>query len=101
MSAFWSTRSQSRLPVLAFTVILLQAENEFSAGTNRSPYMQDVIDLYRANGIVIRTFSQVFIYAFPNSFDSHIAITHNDQHAGGTGNFSPDLPGTGRVDIYW
>lgn len=29
------------------------------------------------------------------------AITHNDQHAGATGNFSPDLPGTGRVNIYW
>ena len=35
-------------------VILVQAENEFSAGTNRSPYMQDIIDLYRNNGIVIR-----------------------------------------------
>jgi len=28
------------------------------------------------------------------------AITHNDQHAGQAGNFSPDLPGT-HVDIYW
>jgi len=36
------------------TVILVQAENEFSAGTTRSPYMQMVIDTYRANGIVIR-----------------------------------------------
>ena len=32
--------SLSQLPL----VILLQAENEFSAGANRSPYMQDVID---------------------------------------------------------
>jgi len=29
-----------------------------------------------------------------------IATTHNDQHAGSTGNFSPDKPGT-HVDIYW
>lgn len=28
------------------------------------------------------------------------AITHNDQHAGQAGNFSPDRPGT-HVDIYW
>ena len=45
-----TSNSPSQLPL----VILLQAENEFSAGANRSPYMQDVIDLYRANGIVIR-----------------------------------------------
>ena len=30
----------------------------------------------------------------------HTAITFNDQHAGSNGNFSPDLPGTGAVDIY-
>lgn len=36
------------------TVILVQAENEFSAGTDKSPYMQAIIDLYRANGIDIR-----------------------------------------------
>lgn len=35
-------------------VILIQAENEFSAGNGRSDYMQAIIDLYRANGIVIR-----------------------------------------------
>lgn len=30
------------------------------------------------------------------------AITHNDQHGGQNGNFSPDRgPGQGRVDIYW
>ncbi|THV02543.1 glycoside hydrolase family 35 protein [Dendrothele bispora CBS 962.96] len=62
-------------------IILVQAENEFSAGTTRSPYMQMVIDTYRANGITI-------------------PIIHNDQHAGQAGNFSPDLPGTGRVNIY-
>ena len=34
-------------------------------------------------------------------FKCCVAITHNDQHAGGAGNFSPDLPGPGQVDIYW
>ncbi|KAJ7855955.1 glycoside hydrolase family 35 protein [Mycena olivaceomarginata] len=63
------------------SIILVQAENEFSAGTTQSPYMQAVIDTYRANGVVI-------------------PITHNDQHSGQAGNFSPDLPGTGRVNIY-
>ncbi|KAJ6557263.1 glycoside hydrolase family 35 protein [Mycena vulgaris] len=62
-------------------IILVQAENEFSAGTTRSPYMQLVIDTYRANGVII-------------------PITHNDQHSGQAGNFSPDLPGTGAVNIY-
>ncbi|ETW78704.1 glycoside hydrolase family 35 protein [Heterobasidion irregulare TC 32-1] len=62
-------------------IILVQAENEFSAGTGRSDYMQDIIDTYRANSIVIPT-------------------THNDQHAGQGGNFSPDLPGNGSVNIY-
>ncbi|KAJ7288517.1 glycoside hydrolase family 35 protein [Mycena rebaudengoi] len=56
-------------------------ENEFSIGATRSPYMQAIIDLYRANGIVI-------------------PITHNDQHGGRDGNFSPDRPGPGQVDIY-
>ncbi|KAJ7175440.1 glycoside hydrolase family 35 protein [Mycena filopes] len=62
-------------------IILVQAENEFSAGATQSPYMQAVIDTYRANGVVI-------------------PITHNDQHAGAAGNFSPDLPGEGAVNIY-
>ncbi|KAJ7043887.1 glycoside hydrolase family 35 protein [Mycena alexandri] len=62
-------------------IILVQAENEFSAGTTQSPYMQAVIDTYRANGIVI-------------------PITHNDQHAGATGNFSPDRGGEGAVNVY-
>ncbi|KAI0074511.1 glycoside hydrolase family 35 protein [Panus rudis PR-1116 ss-1] len=62
-------------------IILVQAENEFSVGSNRSPYMQQIIDLYRANGVVV-------------------PITHNDQHAGQAGNYSPDLPGEGRVNIY-
>ena len=29
-----------------------------------------------------------------------LAITHNDKHSGQTGNFSPDRPGEGRVNIY-
>ncbi|KAJ8456901.1 hypothetical protein ONZ45_g18534 [Pleurotus djamor] len=62
-------------------IILVQAENEFSASTNNSPYMQDIINTYRENGIVV-------------------PITHNDQHAGQAGNFSPDLPGQGQVNIY-
>ncbi|KAJ6523799.1 hypothetical protein B0H10DRAFT_1974885 [Mycena sp. CBHHK59/15] len=62
-------------------IILVQAENEFSAGATRSPYMQAIIDLYRANGVVI-------------------PITRNDQHSGQAGNFSPDLPGPGQVNIY-
>lgn len=37
-------------------VIMVQAENEFSAGTGRSDYMQNIIDLYRANGIVVREY---------------------------------------------
>ncbi|THH33329.1 hypothetical protein EUX98_g843 [Antrodiella citrinella] len=62
-------------------IIMVQSENEFSAGNGHSDYMQAIINLYRANGITI-------------------PITANDQHAGATGNFSPDLPGTGRVNIY-
>ncbi|KAI0690966.1 glycoside hydrolase family 35 protein [Cytidiella melzeri] len=62
-------------------IILVQAENEFSAGTDKSPYMQAIVDLYRANEV-------------------DIPITFNDQHGGQAGNFSPDLPGTGRVNIY-
>ncbi|KAF8078179.1 glycoside hydrolase family 35 protein [Lyophyllum atratum] len=62
-------------------IILVQAENEFSASASNNIYMQAIIDLYRANGIVV-------------------PITHNDQHAGQAGNFSPDRPGT-HVDIYW
>ncbi|KAF5362341.1 hypothetical protein D9756_002224 [Leucocoprinus leucothites] len=61
-------------------IILVQAENEFSASADHNVYMQDIIDLYRENGIVV-------------------PIIHNDQHAGQAGNFSPDLPGT-HVDIY-
>ncbi|KAJ3902306.1 glycoside hydrolase family 35 protein [Lentinula edodes] len=58
-------------------IILVQAENEFSASSVNSPYMQAVIDTHRANGVVI-------------------PITHNDQHSGENGNFSPDLPGPGQ-----
>ncbi|THG96966.1 hypothetical protein EW026_g4966 [Hermanssonia centrifuga] len=68
-------------------IILVQSENEFSAGTGRSDYMQDIINLYRANGIMIH-------------IRYLLAITENDQHGGAAGNFSPDLPGTGRVNIY-
>ena len=38
-----------------FAVILVQAENEFTAGAGRSDYMQAVIDNLRANGVVVRT----------------------------------------------
>ncbi|KAF8972779.1 glycoside hydrolase family 35 protein [Flammula alnicola] len=62
-------------------IILVQAENEYSASASNDVYMQAIIDLYRANGIVV-------------------PITFNDQHAGQAGNFSPDKPGT-HVDIYW
>ncbi|KDR80837.1 hypothetical protein GALMADRAFT_135938 [Galerina marginata CBS 339.88] len=61
-------------------IILVQAENEYSASASHNIYMQAIINLYRANGIVIPT-------------------THNDQHAGLNGNFSPDKGGT-HVDIY-
>jgi len=39
---------------LIFAVILVQAENEFSASTDHDVYMQDIIDLYRSSGIVVR-----------------------------------------------
>ncbi|KAF8645087.1 hypothetical protein AX16_008145 [Volvariella volvacea WC 439] len=61
-------------------IILVQAENEYSASASNNIYMQDIIDLYRDNGIVV-------------------PLIHNDQHAGQAGNFSPDKPGT-HVDIY-
>ncbi|KAF8202416.1 glycoside hydrolase family 35 protein [Pholiota molesta] len=61
-------------------IILVQAENEYSASASNDIYMQAIIDLYRANGIVV-------------------PITFNDQHAGQAGNFSPDKAGT-HVDIY-
>ncbi|SJL04082.1 related to Probable beta-galactosidase C [Armillaria ostoyae] len=63
-------------------IILVQAENEYSESAGNDEYMQAIIDLYRDNGIVIPT-------------------THNDQHSGQAGNFSPDRPGLGRVNIYW
>ncbi|KAH8833226.1 glycoside hydrolase family 35 protein [Flagelloscypha sp. PMI_526] len=62
-------------------IIMVQAENEFSEGSTKSPYMQQIIDLYRANGVVV-------------------PITHNDQHGGINGNFSPDHTDQGAVDIY-
>ncbi|PPQ68112.1 hypothetical protein CVT26_005733 [Gymnopilus dilepis] len=61
-------------------IILVQAENEYSASTSHNIYMQDIINLYRASGIVV-------------------PITFNDQHGGAAGNFSPDKAGT-HVDIY-
>jgi hypothetical protein len=36
------------------SVILVQAENEYSAGSTHNSYMQAIIDLYRAEGIVVR-----------------------------------------------
>ncbi|KAF8578602.1 glycoside hydrolase family 35 protein [Ramaria rubella] len=62
-------------------IILVQAENEFSEGADHSPYMQAIINTFRANGIVV-------------------PITFNDQHSGEAGNFSPDLGGEGAVNIY-
>ncbi|KIJ54226.1 glycoside hydrolase family 35 protein [Sphaerobolus stellatus SS14] len=62
-------------------IILVQAENEFSVGSTHNPYMQAIINTYRANGIVV-------------------PITFNDQHSGQAGNFSPDLGGEGAVNIY-
>ncbi|KAH8834879.1 glycoside hydrolase family 35 protein [Flagelloscypha sp. PMI_526] len=64
-------------------IIMIQAENEFTEGSTKSPYMQQIIDLYRANGVVI-----------------HKATTHNDQHEGINGNYSPDHTDVGAVDIY-
>lgn len=61
-------------------IILVQAENEFSPSSTKSPYMQAIVDLYRQNGIVV-------------------PITHNDQHSGQTGYFAPGT-GLGEVDIY-
>ncbi|KAG9102571.1 hypothetical protein FRC06_001765 [Ceratobasidium sp. 370] len=61
-------------------IILVQAENEFSPSSTKSPYMQAIVDLYRQNGIVV-------------------PITHNDQHSGQTGYFAPGT-GQGAVDIY-
>lgn len=43
-------------------VILIQAENEYSASANNSPYMQAVIDTYRAEGIVIRKLLHITIH---------------------------------------
>ncbi|KAE9383530.1 hypothetical protein BT96DRAFT_1009062 [Gymnopus androsaceus JB14] len=62
-------------------IILVQSENEFSASSVNSPYMQGIINTFRANGIVI-------------------PITANDKNSGEDGNFSPDLPGPGQVNIY-
>ncbi|KAJ7069972.1 glycoside hydrolase family 35 protein [Mycena amicta] len=57
------------------------ARNQITNGgprTTQSPYMQAIIDTYRANGTTI----------------------HNDQHAGQAGNFSPDKTTEGAVNIY-
>ncbi|CAK5269747.1 unnamed protein product [Mycena citricolor] len=79
--------------------ILSTFQNEYSAGATHAPYMQAIIDLYRANGIVI-------------------PITFNDQHSGANGStrfisklmqislnivcryFSPDAGGEGAVNIF-
>ena len=60
--------------------------------------MQDIIDLYRANGIVVRKCIALSTLLCANV---QVAITHNDQHAGQAGNFSPDKGGLGAVDVYW
>ncbi|KAG6910916.1 hypothetical protein DXG01_006599 [Tephrocybe rancida] len=70
----------SQVAFVRITQAIMKAENEFSASAANNIYMQAIIDLYRANGVVV-------------------PITHNDQHAGQAGNFSPDRPGT-HVDIY-
>lgn len=84
---------------LYLPVILVQAENEYSASAANNIYMQAIIDLYRANGIVVREYC-IFLAQASSTYRQFIAIIHNDQHAGQAGNFSPDLPGT-HVDIYW
>jgi hypothetical protein len=80
-------------------IILVQVENEYSEGATHNPYMQQIIDLHRANGVVVREpcivrfMSLVIIH--------HVALTFNDQHGGTAGNFSPDKPVEGAVNIYW
>lgn len=59
--------------------------------------MQAIIDLFHSLGVVIRV---SFFYSTVTSSSISIAITHNDQHSGAIGNFSPDKPGPGQVDIY-
>ena len=86
---------------MLLAVILVQAENEFDEGPTRSPYMQAVIDTYRANGIVVRASVLPACLFFCTDTNVRLqAITHNDKHSGQTGNFSPDRPGEGRVNIY-
>ncbi|KAG8740023.1 hypothetical protein FRC12_016131 [Ceratobasidium sp. 428] len=65
-------------------IILVQAENEFSPSTTKSPYMQAIVDLYRQGGIVVRKSSSVLdTYAsFSSSgFDSvkQLPTTTNTQ----------------------
>lgn len=43
-----------RTMLTRLSVILVQAENEFSAGGSHDSYMQNIIDIYRNNGIAIR-----------------------------------------------
>ncbi len=65
-------------------VILVQAENEYSESTNNNIYMQAIIDLYRANGVVVRRCS--FFQKMTPDIERHSpAITHNDQHSGQAG----------------
>ncbi|KAF7297824.1 Beta-galactosidase [Mycena kentingensis (nom. inval.)] len=75
-------------------IILVQAENEFSQGTTQSPYMQAIIDTYRANGIVIRRSVRMRdrrgkFCSFPYGPDVELIS-----------NFSPDKTTLGAVDIY-
>lgn len=48
------------LTTLYLPVILVQAENEYSASAANNIYMQAIIDLYRANGIVVREYCIFF-----------------------------------------
>ncbi|KAG9123890.1 hypothetical protein FRC07_013609 [Ceratobasidium sp. 392] len=81
-------------------IILVQAENEFSPSSTKSPYMQAIVDLYRQNGIVVLTLLWLCpILTICSLRSAKQAITHNDQHSGQTGYFAPGT-GQGEVDIY-
>lgn len=60
-SKFCNRKSDGQSPdPMISIVILVQAENEFSASAANNIYMQAIIDLYRANGIVVRTLGYPF-----------------------------------------
>lgn len=83
-------------------IIMVQCENEFSQAATHNPYMQAIENTYRANGVVIREYKRFWL--FEKATGKTLAFTHNDQHSGQAGNFSPDTdttPGNGAVNIYW